>query len=61
MLGDAPRPDDARGRRDDRDYVEYPTDDPDRGTSGPTRWLLASVALMLIGLTLVWWLLRPPG
>jgi hypothetical protein len=43
------------------ELVERETSDDDRGTGGPGRLLLASVIVMLLGLSVIWWMLRGRG
>jgi hypothetical protein len=40
------------------DYVERQTSDDDRDTSGPARLLFLSVAIMVAGLWIIWWMLK---
>lgn len=43
------------------DYVERDTSDDDRDTSGPGRLLLLSIAVMVAGLWVIWWMLKRVG
>jgi hypothetical protein len=43
------------------EYIERETSGDDRETSGPGRLLLFSVAVMLAGLSVIWWMLKRAG
>jgi hypothetical protein len=43
------------------EYIERETSGDDRETSGPGRLLLFSVAVMLAGLSVIWWMLNRAG
>lgn len=43
------------------DYIERDTSDDDRDTSGPGRLLLLSIAVMVAGLSVIWWMLKRVG